>query len=36
MVDPAALGRIGEPFEVPLERGKIREFARSVFSTNPS
>jgi len=36
MVDVAALGRTGEPFEVPLERGKIREFARATFSANPS
>jgi hypothetical protein len=36
MVDPAAVGRTGEPFEVPLERGKIREFARATFSTNAS
>ena len=36
MVDSAALGRIGEPFDVPLERGKVREFARATFSTNPS
>ena len=36
MVDAAALGRIGEPFEIPIERGKIREFARSTFSTSPS
>jgi hypothetical protein len=36
MVDVAALGRTGEPFEVELERGKIREFARSTFSASPS
>jgi hypothetical protein len=36
MVDHAAQGRTGEPFELELERGKIREFARATFSTNPS
>jgi hypothetical protein len=36
MVDLAALGRTGEPFEVEIERGKIREFARATFSANPS
>ena len=36
MVDHAAAGRTGEPFELELERGKIREFARATFSTNSS
>lgn len=36
MVDPAALGRTGEPFELEIERGKIREFARATFSGSPS
>jgi hypothetical protein len=36
MVDPAALGRTGEPFAIDLERGKIREFARATHSSNPS
>ncbi len=36
MVDAAALGRTGEPFEIPIERGKVREFARATFSANPS
>src|SRR5712664_2723528 len=36
MVDPAAVGVTGEPFEIPLERGKVREFARATFSANPS
>jgi hypothetical protein len=36
MVDPAAVGRTGEPFEFPLERGKVREFARATKSSNPS
>ncbi len=36
MVDHAALGRSGEPFEMELERGKIREFARAIYSANES
>ena len=36
MVDVAALGRTGEPFEMEIERGKIREFARATFSADPS
>jgi hypothetical protein len=36
MVDVAALGRTGEPFEMELERGKIREFAQATFSASPS
>jgi hypothetical protein len=36
MVDHAAVGRTGDPFEMDLERGKIREFARAIFSTSPS
>jgi hypothetical protein len=35
MVDPAALHRTGEPFEMDIERGKIREFARATYSRNP-
>ena len=36
MVDPAALGHVAEPFEMDIERGKVREFARATFSANPS
>jgi hypothetical protein len=36
MVDVAALGRAGEPFDMEIERGKIREFARATFSANSS
>jgi hypothetical protein len=36
MVDSAALGRTGEPFEMAIERGKVREFARATFSASPS
>lgn len=34
MVDRAALGAVGSPFELEVERGKIREFARATFSDN--
>jgi hypothetical protein len=36
MVDTAALGRVGEPFAMDLERGKMREFARATHSANPA
>lgn len=36
MVDRTALGRSGTPFEMDIERGKIREFARATYSTNPA
>jgi hypothetical protein len=36
MVDTAALGRTGTPFEMAVERGKIREFARATGSDNPA
>jgi MaoC dehydratase-like protein len=32
MVDKAAVGYEGEPFELAVERGKIREFARATYS----
>jgi hypothetical protein len=35
MVDDSAVGRVGEPFTLDIERGKIREFARATRSTNP-
>jgi hypothetical protein len=35
MVDTAAIGNLGEPFEMVVERGKIREFARATMSRNP-
>ena len=35
MVDEAALGEVGEPFTMPLEQGKIREYARSIGSSHP-
>lgn len=36
MVDRSALGREGVPFEMVVERGKIREFARAVRSAHPA
>jgi hypothetical protein len=36
MVDKASIGAKGEPFELVIERGKVREFARAVASTNGS
>lgn len=32
MVDKAAIGTTDEPFEMEVERGKIREFARATMS----
>jgi hypothetical protein len=34
MVDAAAQGAAGEPFVMPIERGKIREYARSIGSSH--
>lgn len=36
MVNRSALGKVGEPFVVEVERGKIREFARAIFSDDPA
>jgi hypothetical protein len=36
MVDRASIGAKGEPFELVIERGKVREFARAVGSSHPS
>jgi hypothetical protein len=36
MVDTNALGVTGSVFEMDIERGKVREFARATFSVNPS
>jgi hypothetical protein len=35
MVDRSAVGTTAEPFEMVVERGKIREFARATMSSNP-
>lgn len=34
-MDRSALGQIGQPFEMWVERGKIREFAQAVHATHP-
>ena len=36
MVNHHAVGTRGAPFEMDIERGKIREFARAIRSTNPA
>jgi hypothetical protein len=35
MVDKASIGATGEPFELVVERGKVREYARAVASSHP-
>jgi len=35
MVDTSAIGTTDEPFTMPIERGKIREFARATMSSAP-
>ena len=36
MVDRASIGAKGEPFELAIERGKVREFARAVGASHAS
>jgi hypothetical protein len=36
MVMRSALGAEGQPFELPIERGKIFEFAQAVLSEDPA
>ena len=35
MVDKKALGAVGEPFQMVVERGKIAEMAKAVQATHP-
>jgi hypothetical protein len=35
-MDKRALGVVGAPFEMDIERGKLREFARAVRATHPA
>ena len=35
MIDRSALGAVGAPFELDVERGKIHEFARATASSHP-
>ena len=34
MVDKSAVGATDEPFTMPIERGKVREFARATMSSH--
>jgi hypothetical protein len=36
MADERAVGKTGTPFELYVERGKIREFARATLSKHPA
>jgi acyl dehydratase len=36
MADKSAIGRTGEPFTMPIEWGKVREFARAIKDPNPA
>jgi hypothetical protein len=36
MADERAVGAEGKPFEMDVERGKIREFARATLSSHPA
>jgi hypothetical protein len=36
MMDEGAKGKEGAPFELVIERGKVREFARAVRSSHPA
>jgi len=36
MIDLSALGLEGKPFELDVERGKVRELARAVRATHPA
>jgi len=35
VVDTSKVGLTDEPSEIPIERGKVREFARACMTTNP-
>lgn len=35
MVDKSTVGLTDDPTEIPIERGKVREFARSTMTSNP-
>jgi hypothetical protein len=36
MMDRTAIGKQGEEFELEVERGKIREFARAIRASDPA
>ena len=35
MVDKSIVGKTGKPFSMPIEWGKVREFARAIRDPNP-
>jgi acyl dehydratase len=35
MADKSIIGRTGKPFKMPIEWGKVREFARAIKDPNP-
>ena len=35
MVDKSTVGLTDDPTQIPIERGKVREFARSTMTSNP-
>jgi peroxisomal enoyl-CoA hydratase 2 len=36
MADKSAIGKTGKPFKIPIEWGKVREFARAIKDPNPA
>jgi hypothetical protein len=36
MIDRSALGAVGAPFVLDVERGKVHEFARATASAHPA
>lgn len=36
MADRSMIGKSGKPFTMPIERGKVREFARAIRDPNPA
>src|SRR5262249_13737035 len=36
MADKSIIGKAGKPFSVPIEWGKVREFARAIRDPNPA
>ncbi len=36
MIDPTLIGRFGPDFDVPIERGKLREFANATYAPWPA
>jgi peroxisomal enoyl-CoA hydratase 2 len=36
MADKSIIGKVGKPFTMPIEWGKVREFARAIRDPNPA